>query len=81
MSGPGTIRWIEAAVTRLTLPKVLLETGRRIVSFGRTEAGAILVVNDGQIVERGTHTELVARGGAYAAQWHVQTGGESASRV
>jgi hypothetical protein len=48
----GTIRWIDAAVTRLTLPKVLLETGRRIVSFGRTEAGAILVVDiDGEILE------------------------------
>ena len=33
------------------------------------QADRILVVDDGQIVEEGTHDELVARGGAYAELW------------
>lgn len=30
------------------------------------DADLILVMNDGQLVEQGTHSELVARGGRYA---------------
>jgi ATP-binding cassette subfamily B protein len=37
-------------------------------------ADAIHVLEGGRIVESGTHDELVARGGAYAALWRLQTG-------
>lgn len=37
-------------------------------------ADAIHVIEKGRIVESGTHEELVARGGAYAALWRLQTG-------
>jgi len=37
-------------------------------------AHRIWVLDAGRIVEAGTHDELVAAGGAYAALWHVQTG-------
>ncbi|MFS0887151.1 ABC transporter ATP-binding protein [Aeromicrobium sp. 179-A 4D2 NHS] len=37
-------------------------------------AHRIWVLDAGRIVESGTHDELVAAGGAYAALWHVQTG-------
>lgn len=37
-------------------------------------ADAIHVLEAGRIVESGTHDELVARGGAYAALWSLQTG-------
>jgi ABC-type transport system involved in Fe-S cluster assembly fused permease/ATPase subunit len=36
-------------------------------------ADQILVLDHGRIVERGTHSELLARRGAYAAMWEIQS--------
>ena len=35
-------------------------------------ADQILVVSDGKIVEAGTHDELLAKGGKYAAMWNAE---------
>lgn len=35
----------------------------------------ILVMDDGRIIEQGSHRELLARGGVYAALWAHQSGG------
>ena len=37
-------------------------------------AHRIHVLEAGQVVESGTHEDLVAEGGLYAALWRVQTG-------
>jgi ABC-type multidrug transport system fused ATPase/permease subunit len=42
-------------------------------------ADMILVVEDGQIVERGSHDQLLARGGRYAELYRTQFGGEKDS--
>ncbi len=69
----------EAAIQR-SLEKIA--HGRTVVMIAHrlstiVHADQIAVLNDGRVVERGTHAELVARGGTYAAQWRVQTGGET----
>jgi len=35
----------------------------------------LVVIDEGQIVESGTHGELLAKGGLYAALWRRQSGG------
>jgi ABC-type multidrug transport system fused ATPase/permease subunit len=40
-------------------------------------ADRILVLDEGQILEQGTHPELVARGGAYARLWALQARGSA----
>ena len=39
-------------------------------------ADVIFVVNDGEIVERGTHSELLKKGGLYAALYELQFRGQ-----
>jgi ATP-binding cassette, subfamily B, bacterial len=42
------------------------------------EADQILVVDAGQIIQRGTHTELLEAGGLYADLYHTQFAGQAA---
>ncbi|MGB3615982.1 MAG: hypothetical protein WBA10_19475, partial [Elainellaceae cyanobacterium] len=41
-----------------------------------TQANQVLVIQQGKIVERGSHSELVARQGIYANLYALQLGGE-----
>ncbi|NCC32522.1 MAG: ABC transporter ATP-binding protein [Chloroflexia bacterium] len=58
---------ILAALARLIQNKTVLIIAHRLSTI--TQADQILVVNKGQIVERGTHPELVAAQGLYRRMW------------
>jgi len=36
------------------------------------EADQIVVLDEGRVVEKGTHTELLEAGGLYARLWRIQ---------
>ena len=45
------------------------------------DAHQILVMEEGRIVERGSHAELVARGGRYAEMWQLQQSSSEAAEA
>jgi len=55
---------VQEALARLMAGRTTLVVAHRLTTVER--ADAILVLNGGTIVERGTHDELLARGGLYA---------------
>ena len=55
----------------------LLKEKKTVVMIAHTlsivkNADQILVMGDGQIAESGTHEELLAKGGKYAAMWNAE---------
>jgi ABC-type multidrug transport system fused ATPase/permease subunit len=41
----------------------------------------LVVIDEGRIVEEGTHESLIAKGGLYAKLWERQSGGFLADRL
>ena len=60
---PENEHLIQAAISELTKGKNIVTIAHRLATI--EQADQILVVDDGQIVQRGTHTELVAVPGKY----------------
>jgi ATP-binding cassette, subfamily B, heavy metal transporter len=65
-----TEREIQAALERVSKGRTTLIIAHRLSTV--VHADEILVLDKGVIVERGTHEELLARGGLYAALWSRQ---------
>ena len=63
---------IQRGLARLTADRTTLAIAHRLSTV--READLILVVDDGRVVERGTHEELLAADGLYATLWNVQAG-------
>ncbi|HEX4180879.1 MAG TPA: ABC transporter ATP-binding protein [Caulobacteraceae bacterium] len=67
----ATEQRIRAALAEDTRDKATIIIAHRLSSL--MHADEILVLEEGRIVERGTHAQLVAVGGAYAALHRLQT--------
>jgi ATP-binding cassette, subfamily B, heavy metal transporter len=61
---------IQEALQSLSRNRTTLVIAHRLSTI--VEADQILVMNDGQIIERGKHAELIALGGTYAKMWAAQ---------
>ncbi|MBL8630358.1 MAG: ABC transporter ATP-binding protein/permease [Rhodospirillaceae bacterium] len=84
LKGSPILLFDEATSALDTHTEKEIQANLREVSTGRTtlviahrlstivDADQILVLDKGAIVERGTHAELIARGGLYAAAWQKQ---------
>ena len=63
---------IQRSLERIAVGRTTIVIAHRLSTV--RNADRTFVLEAGKIVERGAHTELIARGGLYAALWRVQTG-------
>ena len=64
---------IQAALDRVMQGKTVLAIAHRLSTIAAMDR--IVVLDDGRIVEQGTHVALLAKGGLYARYWNRQSGG------
>ena len=67
---PASERDIHQALSGLAAGRTVIIIAHRLSTI--RDADQILVVDTGRITERGTHEELLAAGGRYAAMWRSQ---------
>ena len=64
---------IQTALSRVMDGKTVLAIAHRLSTL--SEMDCLIVMDDGHIVETGSHDALLAKGGLYAQYWHRQSGG------
>lgn len=65
-----TERNIQAALNRVCNNRTTIIIAHRLSTI--IGADEILVLKDGEIIERGKHEELISYGGVYRDMWHAQ---------
>lgn len=68
-----TERAIQEELSQIARNRTTLIIAHRLSTI--VEADEILVLDQGRVIERGTHRELVARGGRYTQMWALQQAG------
>ena len=63
-------RFVQEALTPLMKDRTTIAIAHRLSTI--LAADVILYLDKGRVIERGTHAELLAKGGAYAALYHKQ---------
>ena len=64
---------IQTALNRVMQGKTVLAIAHRLSTIAMMDR--IIVLDQGRIVEQGSHSELLAQGGLYARYWNRQSGG------
>ncbi|WP_347311759.1 ABC transporter ATP-binding protein [Defluviimonas sp. SAOS-178_SWC] len=64
---------VQGALHRVMQGKTVLAIAHRLSTIA--EMDRIVVLDQGRLVEEGSHAELLARGGLYARYWNRQSGG------
>ncbi|MDX1801975.1 MAG: ATP-binding cassette domain-containing protein, partial [Marinobacter sp.] len=70
---------IQRSLKRIGHNRTVIMIAHRLSTI--VDADTIAVIDNGTVIESGTHASLLARNGAYAAQWQVQTGQADAGRA
>ena len=70
---------VQAALKTALTGRTSLVIAHRLSTI--READQILVIEDGQVAERGTHLELLAAGGLYAELYHTQFAGQEPAKA
>jgi ABC-type transport system involved in Fe-S cluster assembly fused permease/ATPase subunit len=74
-----TEREIQAALERVSADRTTLVIAHRLSTV--VHADEIMVLDDGRIVERGTHNALLATEGLYASMWNRQRQAAEAAEI
>ena len=64
---------IQESLDSLMEGKTVIAIAHRLSTIARMDR--LVVIDQGQVIETGTHAELIAHGGLYARLWQHQTGG------
>lgn len=70
---------IQEALKKVSENRTTLVIAHRLSTV--VDADEIIVLDKGQVAERGTHDELLAEGGIYAAMWNRQRQAEQAREI